>query len=120
MSEHDEQLTIFEYCHGLGGNVDNRLRLLHVIANGAWKGTGRMEAGMKESAGVPDLFLPIATPQFHGLYLELKVKGGKVSAKQREWIKALRQQGYAAEVCYGADGAIEVLTQYLAGKLPPF
>ena len=120
MSEHDEQLTIFEYCHGLGGNVDNRLRLLHVIANGAWKGTGRMEAGMAESAGVPDLFLPIATPQFHGLYLELKVKGGKVSAKQRAWQKRLRAEGYASEIVIGADGAIETLHQYLDGALPPF
>ena len=120
MSEHDEQLTIFEYCYGLGGNVEPRLRMLHVIANGAWKGAGRMEAGMSESAGVPDLMLPVAIAPFHGLYLELKVKGGKVSAKQRAWQKRLRAEGYASEICYGADRAIEALLQYLTGTLPPF
>ena len=28
---------------------------------------------------------------------------GKVSKNQEEWIKALRDQGYRAGVCYGAD-----------------
>ena len=120
MSEHDDQLTIFEYCYGYGGNAEPRLRLLHVIANGAWKGTGRMEAGMAESAGIPDMFLPVPTALFNGLYIELKVKGGKVSGKQRAWQKRLRAQGYAAEIVIGADRAIETLTQYLAGELPPF
>ena len=120
MSEHDDQLTVFEYAHGFGGNLDNRLRMLHVIANGAWKGTGKMEAGMKESAGIPDMMLPVAIPPFHGLYIELKVKSGRVSARQRKWIKALRQQGYAAEVCYGATDAILALDQYLSGGIPPF
>ena len=120
MSEQHEQQAIFDYCHGLGGNVDNRLRLLHVIANGAWRGVGQMEAGMKESAGIPDMMLPVPTATFNGLYIELKIKGGKLSSKQREWIKALRQQGYAAEVCIGAEAVIEMLHQYLEGELAPF
>ena len=120
MSESHEQQALFDYCHGLGGNVDNRLRMLHVIANGAWRGVGQMEAGMKESAGIPDVFLPVPTAIFNGLYIELKVPGGKVSSKQREWIKALRRQGYAAEVCVGAEKAIEMIHQYLSGELPPF
>ena len=118
MTEYDEQLTVFEYAHGYGGNIEPRLRRLHVIEN--TKGSGRPAAGAKESAGVPDMFLAIAIPPFHGLYIELKVKGGKVSAKQRDWIKQLRAQGYAVEVCYGADDAILVLQQYLNGGVIPF
>jgi len=94
------------------------LRLLHAVEN--TKGAGRGPAGMVESAGVPDLFLAVAIPPFHGLYLELKVRGGKVSAKQRAWQKRLRNQGYASEISFGADEAIAVLQQYLAGELPPF
>ena len=118
MSEYDEQLTVFEYAHGYGGNLDERLKMLHAIEN--TKGAGRPPAGAKESAGVPDMFLSIAIPPFHGLYIELKVKGNRVSAKQMAWRKALRKQGYASEVCYGADIAIETLHQYLASELPPF
>ena len=118
MSEYDEQLTVFEYCHGYGGNVDERLKMLHVIEN--TKGSGRPAAGAKESAGVPDMFLAIVIPPFHGLYIELKKKGGKVSPSQRDWIKRLRSHGYAAEVCYGADMAIATLQQYLSGEVIPF
>ena len=79
-----------------------------------------MEAGMKESAGVPDLCLPIPISPFHGLFIELKTKKGKVSSNQRKWQNKLRGRGYASEICFGADEAIATLEQYLAGKLPPF
>ena len=79
-----------------------------------------MEAGVKESAGIPDLCLPIAVEPFYGLYIELKAPKGRVSPKQKDWQKALRQQGYASEIVFGADRAIELLHQYLDGTLPPF
>ena len=118
MTEYDEQLTVFEYAHGLGGNLDNRLRLLHVIEN--TKGAGRPAAGAKESSGIPDMFLPVAITPHHGLYIELKALKGRISPKQKDWQRALRQQKYASEVCFGADEAIEMLTHYLSGNLPPF
>jgi len=118
VTEYDEQLTVFEYAHGYGGNLDGRLRLLHAVENS--KGAGRPAAGAIESAGVPDMFLPVAVNPFHGLYIELKTRKGKVSAKQKEWQRRLRLQGYASEICFGADRAIEILQQYLDGRLPPF
>ena len=118
MSEYDEQLTVFEYAYGYGGNIDNRLRMLHAIEN--TKGAGRPPAGAKESAGVPDMFLAIAIAPFNGLYIELKTSTGKVSPKQKYWQRALRQQGYASEIAVGADAAIATLTQYLDGRLSTF
>ena len=118
MTEYDEQLAVFEYAYGYGGNLDKRLRLLHVIEN--TKGAGRPAAGAKESSGIPDMFLPVAIAPFHGLYIELKALKGRVSPKQKDWQRALRQQGYASEIVFGADRAIELLHQYLDGKLPPF
>ena len=118
MSEYDEQLTVFEYAYGYGGNLDNRLRMLHPVEN--TKGAGRPPAGAVEAAGVPDMFLAVAVHPFHGLYIELKARGGKVSAAQRDWQKRARLQGYASEIVYGADRAIELLDQYLAGELPSF
>ena len=118
MAEYDEQLTVFDFAHGYGGNLDNRLRMLHAVEN--TKGAGRPPAGATESAGIPDMFLPVAINPFHGLYIELKAKKGRVSTKQREWQKRLRANGYASEICFGADKAIETLQQYLSGGLPPF
>ena len=118
MAEYDEQLTVFDYAHGYGGNLDNRLRMLHAVEN--TKGVGRPPAGAAESAGVPDMFLPIPIKPFHGLYIELKTHTGKVAANQLEWQRRLRRWGYASEICRGADRAIEALQQYLSGELPPF
>jgi hypothetical protein len=118
MTEYDEQQTVFEYAHGYAGNLDPRLRMLHAVENA--KGNGRPPAGSAESAGVPDMFLAVSIAPHHGLYIELKTQTGKVAANQKRWQKALRLQGYASEICYGADGAIETLRQYLDGRLPPF
>ena len=118
MSEYDEQLTVFDYAYGYGGNLDKRLRMLHPVEN--TKGAGRPPAGATESAGVPDMFLAVAIAPFHGLYIELKANGGKVAAKQKQWQKRLRGQGYASEIVFGGGKAIELLGQYLAGELSPF
>ena len=65
-------------------------------------------------AGVSVYFLPLPKGKYHGLFLELKrTKGGKVSALQVEWVKLMRENGYAAGICYGADHAIEVIERYL-------
>lgn len=118
MAERDEQQTVMDYAHGYGGNLDPRLKLLHPVEN--TKGSGRGPAGFEYCSGVPDMFLPVAIPPFHGLYIELKTATGKLSKNQKEWQWQLRQQGYAADVAYGADQAIELLRQYLAGGYPPF
>lgn len=119
MSEYDEQLTVFEYAHGLGGNLEPRLKMLHPIEN--TKGAGRPPAGAAEAAGVPDMFLAVPVSPFHGLYIELKKpKGYKISKNQLDWQKRLRAMGFASEICIGADKAIDMLHTYLDGLLAPF
>ena len=63
---------------------------------------------------MPDLFLPAARENFHGLYIEMKRKaGGRVSADQKVWIDALSKQGYAVRVCLGWEDAARTLEKYL-------
>jgi len=70
------------------------------------------EQGVK--AGVPDVCLPVARGGYHGLYVELKrIKGGKVSSDQQDWIKALAAEGYMAVVCRGWNEAAEAILKYL-------
>lgn len=69
--------------------------------------------------GVPDIMVPIPSGSYHGLFLELKrVKGGHASDYQIEWLTYLRTQGFYADLAYGADEAIEIITKYLALTLP--
>lgn len=65
--------------------------------------------------GVPDLVVPIPSGSYHGLFLELKrVKGSKVSDAQILWLDFLRRKGYYADIAYGADEGIDIVTKYLA------
>lgn len=114
MSEHTEQAALFEWA-ALYEGKEPRLRLLHAIPNGGKrdKGTaGKLKAaGVK--AGVPDVFLPISRDGQHGFYLELKVFGGRASARQLEWGKLLTEQGYGWVLCYDWQIAAYSIIRYL-------
>lgn len=74
---------------------------------------------MGVSAGIPDLCIPIPSGTYHGLYIELKrVKGGKVSAYQSDWLLFLREKGYYAEVAHGFDEAREMVLHYFSFTKP--
>jgi len=60
-------------------------------------------------AGVADLFLPRSNGINHGLFIELKSPGGKVSEEQRKFISRMILEGYAAHVCYSSEEAIQLI-----------
>ncbi len=66
-------------------------------------------------AGVPDLFLAVARRGHHGMFVEMKrrLARHRASDAQLEQIALLREQGYYAVVCHGADEAIEAISDYL-------
>ena len=62
----------------------------------------------------------IIRTKYNGLYIELKrLRGGTVSATQKQWIARLRDAGYAVEVCKGWEAAAAVITDYLEGRYKP-
>lgn len=69
--------------------------------------------GVKE--GVPDLLLLAARGEYHGLAIEVKRPGGRLSASQAEWHMRLIQEGYLVKVCYSVDEMIAITKQYLRG-----
>ena len=76
---------------------------------------GRLKAeGLK--AGVPDICLPVAKGQYHGLYIELKSGKNKTTEAQEWWITALARQGYFVKVCYGWEAAAVCIEKYLKGE----
>ena len=113
--ERDEQTALFAWAHCMEGRED-ALRLLHHIPNGGSRNAAEAVSLKRQGvkAGVPDLFLPVARGGFHGLYIEMKRKGGRLSAEQTSWLRALRAQGFAAAVCYSFEEARDTLMHYLS------
>lgn len=115
--ESEEQTAIIEWANIMQHRVPE-LALLYHVPNGGSRNVveaKRLKAqGVKP--GVPDLVLPVARGKYHGLYIELKTLRGRVSDTQKQWLDALRNQGYAAIVCRGADEAIAMIAKYLAGE----
>jgi len=64
-------------------------------------------------AGVSDLFLMIPKGEYHGMFIEMKAKAGKVSDSQKEFMAAASSMNYLAVVCYGFDEAKTAITKYL-------
>lgn len=62
--------------------------------------------------GVPDLVIPHARGGYHGLAVELKVKGGTVSDEQKYVLDWFEREGWFTAVCWSLDGFIELREEY--------
>ena len=115
-AESDHQINLFQWAKLMQAQYPE-LSLLHAIGNGGKRNvieaTRMKREGVK--AGVSDVFLPVARGEFHGMYIELKVKGGKLSESQEWWIAETTKQGYYSVVCYGWVEASEIIGKYLEG-----
>ena len=112
MSEADEQTAVVEWCALKG------VPCFH-IPNGGSRNKAEA-ANLKRQgvkAGVPDLCIPVPNGFRHGLFIEMKSGKGKPTEKQVEWLNLLRSNGYSAWVCYGAESAIECISEYLADQI---
>lgn len=116
-TEHEHQKAVVQWAERMSGLVPE-LRLLHAIPNGGKRHmfTARRMKAEGVKSGVPDLFLPIARAGRHGLYIEMKAHRGSVTPEQREWIAALRDQGYRAEVARGFEAAINIIEDYVHAR----
>ena len=115
--ESDEQQALFQWAK-LAQGQHPELSLLHSIPNGGKRNVREASRLKKEGAlaGVSDIFLPVARKGFHGLYIELKIKGGKLSDNQKWWTEETSKQGYYSTVCFGWIEASEVIKGYLGSE----
>lgn len=115
MTEHEEQVALMRLVEMHRGRWPE-LGMLFAVPNGGDRNVivaRKLKAeGVKK--GVPDLCLCVPRGGYHGLFVELKrQKKGRISPEQVEWIKALRGQGYRAEICLGATEAWNVIQEYM-------
>lgn len=116
-SEHDEQAALFQWA-ALASRQHPELDLLFAIPNGGKRNivVAKKLKAEGQKAGVPDLLLPVARHGHHGLFIEMKVQGNKLTELQMKWVEALKKQNYVVAVCYGFDEARVILINYLTGK----
>ena len=112
-TESVEQQLLFRWARFYVSKYPELALLYHIPNEIKWnaaQGKQRKDIGVK--SGVPDLCLPVARGQYHGLYIEMKAERGRVSENQKKWLKRLMEQGYLAKVCYGFDEAIRCIKEY--------
>lgn len=91
--------------------------LLHHSPNGG-KRNAREAARFKAMgtrAGFPDLALLVPRGNYHGAFFELKAPKGVLSAHQKAYIEALREQGYYVAIIRSIDDFINESEGYLNG-----
>lgn len=114
--EAKEQEALFRWAEFASGKHPE-LKLLYHIPNGGSRNKAEAahlkRQGVK--AGVPDLYLPVARGDYHGLYIELKTGKNKTSKNQDRWLSDLAKEGYCAMVCYGWIEAKDAIMGYLEG-----
>lgn len=94
--------------------------LLYAIPNGA-SASSKAAAGKRKAEGqlkdMPDLCLPVARCGYHALYVEVKRPGVKSARpSQRALHEALRAEGNAVVTVDSAQGGVDLIVAYLAGR----
>jgi hypothetical protein len=114
LSEHQEQVLIFKWAK-LHENKWPCLKFMFGTLNGVRLNIGQAKKAKQSGnkRGVPDIILPYPNHGYHGLYIELKIKGNYATKEQKEYASYLNKNGYKAEVVYGHENAIGLLKEYL-------
>lgn len=112
-TEQGHQTALFVWAQQ--SNIQELKWLFH-IPNGGKR--DKREAGRLKAAGVKpgvfDLFLPVARGGYHGLWVEMKRKGGYASDDQVQFDHGMTSAGYDTAVCIGWETARDYILAYLA------
>tara|TARA_Y100000401_G_scaffold63870_1_gene50745 strand:+ start:2281 stop:2667 length:387 start_codon:yes stop_codon:yes gene_type:complete len=89
------------FCASLGGIYTGIKQSIKAVKTGYVK-------------GFPDLQITEARGGYFGLFIEIKTNKGRATSYQTEWIKDLKERGYAAYICKGIDETIETIDSYMS------
>lgn len=114
--EHLAQAALFRWAEYQAKRLPV-LALLFAIPNGGHRHpatAAKLKAeGVK--AGVPDICLPVAMGEYHGLWIELKAGKNRPTQTQTAWHVRLSAEGYRVAVCWSWEAARDVIEEYLRG-----
>lgn len=118
-------MTVFQSSPYATSNVEQHPELdrIFAIPNGGLRdkitAAKLKHEGVK--SGVPDVFFPLTTPRFAGLFIEMKRsadkatkrRAGVTSDTQDDWIGYLRRASYAVSVCFDWRSAAKEVQSYI-------
>lgn len=112
MSEHDEQVSFFEWA---GWNEPGYpdLGFMFAIPNGGKRKHGWWEKTEGLKSGVWDIFLAVPTDEHPGLFVEMKFGKNPLTPNQKIWRAKFIEKGYKTAVCYSWIEAKNAVIDYL-------
>lgn len=112
-TESNEQIAAMDWLRAQHPNI--ALHTLHIgNERKASYYAGYIMKRMGVLKGASDLFMAWPCGGFHGLFIEVKSKIGRPSAEQKAFLQRMREVGYRAEICYGAEEVINTMKEYIA------
>jgi hypothetical protein len=112
--EHKEQVKFFQMVKLKLPNLYES-KLIFAVPNAA-KRSKSLAAMMKAEgmqSGISDIICLFPSICYHGLCIEMKIKPNKPTPEQKMFLESAAEQGYKTAVCYSADEAFGVLSEYL-------
>ncbi|MEI6823180.1 MAG: VRR-NUC domain-containing protein [Bacteroidota bacterium] len=96
-------------------NLNYPKSLLFAIPNGGLRNLKVAVKLKKEGvvSGIPDLFLAKGTPDYNGLFIEMKYGKGKTRSNQNEIHTKLLDSNYAVATCWTYEGFTDIVTLYM-------
>lgn len=91
------------------------LDAVYAIPNGA-RTSIRTAVKLKRTGlrkGVMDIHFPYPSKGYIGLWIEMKIKGGKLTPEQKLWGSMMHGFGHCVRVAYNGLEAIEILKGYI-------
>lgn len=111
------QIAVFEYINTLPSIRDVSFHCPNEGRRGLIEGRILKRMGLR--AGVPDIFIACPRGDYHGLFIELKIKPNRPSVTQKAFMEKLRKKYYMTAVCYSFEEVTACLEAYLKYPLPP-
>ena len=89
--------------------------LIHHSPNGGARSKveGAIFKAMGTVAGFPDIIIPCAKYGYHGLFIEMKSPGGKMSDNQKQVSQKLISEGYCFAICESIEQFIDIVKSYM-------
>jgi hypothetical protein len=121
VTEHEEQCALVAWFKIQHRKLDGHLMS---IPNGAiLGGDARLRSIQMNKlkaegllTGAADLFLMVPIGTYHGMFIEMKSKSGKLSEDQKSFLGAAQLMGYFCVVCFSFEEAKNAITNYLGAR----
>lgn len=115
ITEHHIQAAAFDLIR-LRAINDWRYQLIYAIPNGGKRhiGVARKMKAEGQKSGVWDMSVDVPCGDYHGLKIEVKRPGGKLTPDQLLMGRLYQKAGYFCKVCYSTLEIMSAIENYLS------